>query len=534
MPITIALRFPAGRFHATPWGHHVNEGLPEWPPSPWRLLRALVATWKRKLSREPLVGDNVKSLLARLAGESPAFALPPATLGHTRHFMPLKFPDRGDRTKVFDAFVAVDPDQDVVFHWPDGSLSTDERGALSLLLSQLGYFGRAESWCAARLVPEFDAGKVNCQAGNAGVGYETVRVLGLDPEKWKVWDFKTRTPPDPPWNLLAETADLHAPNEKWSDPPGSRWLTYARPSDCFALKGQGRRQRPPEERTRFTVARFVVDVAEGRRPLPLITEVVPFAEAARAAVLESYRRAMFRRHGRGVYHSETFTGKLEGGAYLQSHDHAFYLPTAEERDHRRIDHLTVFAPAGFTRDEVAALDELRSLRFREADYCLLLTGLGTPGEFNCPMFAASDAWVSATPFVATRHLRRRGTRRDSRAFFDPEAMMSFLGAVLLENWGQRADLQQRSPVAPEVEPIFDALGTGAMRFRPLQFHRGRNRPGDDGFSRAFGAFRLKFAGPVWGPICLGYACHFGLGLFVPDASSGAGPSTGLGSSPVRP
>jgi CRISPR-associated protein Csb2 len=99
MSVTIALRFPAGRFHATPWGHHVNEGLPEWPPSPWRLLRALVATWKRKLGREPLVGDHIEPVPAALAAEPPAFVLPPATLGHTRHFMPLKFPDQGDRTK---------------------------------------------------------------------------------------------------------------------------------------------------------------------------------------------------------------------------------------------------------------------------------------------------------------------------------------------------------------------------------------------------------------------------------------------------
>ena len=40
---TLSIRFPAGRYHATPWGHHVNEGLIEWPPSPWRLLRALLS-----------------------------------------------------------------------------------------------------------------------------------------------------------------------------------------------------------------------------------------------------------------------------------------------------------------------------------------------------------------------------------------------------------------------------------------------------------------------------------------------------------
>src|SRR5437867_3663314 len=46
---TLLLRFPGRRYHATPWGHHVNEGLIEWPPSPWRLLRALLATGYTKL-----------------------------------------------------------------------------------------------------------------------------------------------------------------------------------------------------------------------------------------------------------------------------------------------------------------------------------------------------------------------------------------------------------------------------------------------------------------------------------------------------
>ena len=45
MAATLAIRFPLGRYHATPWDRSVNEGATEWPPSPWRLLRALVATW---------------------------------------------------------------------------------------------------------------------------------------------------------------------------------------------------------------------------------------------------------------------------------------------------------------------------------------------------------------------------------------------------------------------------------------------------------------------------------------------------------
>jgi len=32
--LTIELRFPAGRYHATPWGRSANEADVEWPPSP--------------------------------------------------------------------------------------------------------------------------------------------------------------------------------------------------------------------------------------------------------------------------------------------------------------------------------------------------------------------------------------------------------------------------------------------------------------------------------------------------------------------
>src|SRR5271169_2434215 len=100
----LELHFPAGRYHATPWGRHVNEGAVEWPPSPWRFLRALVAVWKRTLPELPQ--PEVEPILRVLAAP-PDFVLPPASTGHTRHFMPWfkKGPD--DRTLVFDTFVAV-------------------------------------------------------------------------------------------------------------------------------------------------------------------------------------------------------------------------------------------------------------------------------------------------------------------------------------------------------------------------------------------------------------------------------------------
>ena len=43
MPI-LTFTFPGKRYHATPWGAPVNEAQVEWPPSPWRVCRALLAT----------------------------------------------------------------------------------------------------------------------------------------------------------------------------------------------------------------------------------------------------------------------------------------------------------------------------------------------------------------------------------------------------------------------------------------------------------------------------------------------------------
>ena len=71
--LRIDLTLLAGRFHATPWGRHVNEGEPEWPPSPWRLLRALVSSWKRTAPH--LSEKELQPLFSKLA-EAPSFGKP--------------------------------------------------------------------------------------------------------------------------------------------------------------------------------------------------------------------------------------------------------------------------------------------------------------------------------------------------------------------------------------------------------------------------------------------------------------------------
>lgn len=536
MPVSIALSFPGGRFHATPWGHHVNEALPEWPPSPWRLLRSIVSVWKRKLSRRLSLPD-VGPIVSELARSAPEFHLPPATLGHTRHYMPLGSTDESKRTKVFDAFVALAHDAEVVLHWPNATLDDDGARALSLLLSQLGYFGRAESWCSARLVSDFDADRINCSHGPSGNGKESVRVLVADPNEWNHWAFTSKKVihPDPKWNLLAETADLHL--ERWSDPPGSKWLSYARPADCFAppVRTQSRAKRglltplrspgseadsrsgerdhtPP---TRLAVARFALDVASGRAPLPLVTETLPLAEQARKSLLATCRHLALREDStlnpEEIWPlSPAFWGRDQSGTPRRGHEHAFFLPTDEDGD-GRIDHLTVFAAMGLNTLERAALDRLRSLPYGDGDPLrLLLIGIGTRNDFRAPILEESLDFVSATPFLVTRHVKKRGKKRDlPEDYATPQA---FARLVLRQELGRRSE-------TPPVTSI-EALSTiGAHQLRNIQFKRFRRKQGDDGGRRPAGGFRITFESPLRGPLCLGHSCHFGLGLFLPASPS---------------
>ena len=541
--IAVSVSFPSGRFHATPWGRHVNEGAPEWPPSPWRFLRALVAAWKRKLD-DKFGQADVEALLGALIAP-PLFVLPPASAGHTRHYMPWfkawkpEEPEKA-KTLVFDAFVSLLRDAHVVMLWPDARLPSRQRDQLAILLEHLNFFGRAESWCSARLLGDGEyagaAEGVNCRPTNgAGVppGDEIVRVLCGDPDT--AFSNEHTTPKherasgrgkaktrvltplyDPDWHLCMETLALHM--DRWSDPPGSRWVAYARRRDCFKVE-PARRVSRPGTAPRMQVARFALDSTV----LPLVTETLPVAESARRMLMGIYGQRFPAPDGsRG--RSAILSGKAADAQPLQGHGHAYYLPTDEDDD-GRLDHLTIVTTDGFDGGELKTLDWLRELKTPEREESghplrVLLLGMGRLDDYQPYPSRASQVWVSATPFLAPRHLKKRGTKRDPVEL--SQSPQNFLGAVLREELTRliqrRPDLSDLQANALKIEPVVDQHGVfrvGARHLRPIQFKRFRRKRGDDGGNRAAGSFRIDFGRNVCGPITLGHSSHFGLGLFVP-------------------
>ena len=106
-------------------------------------------------------------------------------------------------------------------------------------------------------------------------------------------------------------------------------------------------------------------------------------------------------------------------------------------------------------------------------------------------------WSSLTPFVPPRFFKERG-------------------ANTLEGQVQ-AELASRGlPRAEEVTVLRGSAEVAALRHFVRRRQRGGGSPPVDiGY-----ALSLRFATPVCGMISLGYAAHFGLGLFASEAPEG--------------
>lgn len=494
--IAIRMGFLTGRFHATPWGHHVNEGVVEYPPSVWRLLRSLVATFCRVFPDRAHQdkGDNLavtqlKRIVSALSSP-PEFYLPAAAVAHTRHYDQ----DNGG-VKFFDTFISVNPQETMLWIWRDVDLMEEDRAALSELLVSLGTFGRAESWCEAELLSAEDTAAllakpngeqgINSQplaANTSLAGLETMRLLLPDANADADKLFET---------LLTETAKMR--KSKQLEPMGTRWVTYTRPLDIFRPQRKKKAVRP--ETKRYTVARFALSSAV----LPSVTEALPVAEVARFAV--SSLRA-------NETYSLALAGKAEGeGVPLkEDHAHAHFWATDEDAD-GRLDHLTVYAPRGFDADDVDALGRVRVVKRQYKnlpDVRLVLLGLGTRDDFaHVSVFRVAKRWRSVTPFSLPR-FANRGGGKPPRPRDLPEAQL-------------RRELRLRGLPEPVSVKLLDGYRTGGRReVRWLEFQT-RRLKGREGYGLA--GFELEFAEETAGPLALGFGCHFGLGLFEPLSDS---------------
>ncbi len=391
--LLIELAFPAGRDHATAWGRHVNEGIPEWPPSGYRLIRALYDVWKRKLPEWE--ESRVERLLGMLGTSAPRYRLPSATVSHTRSFLSKNEQDLQSKTLIFDGFVVLSSRATVLMGWPDLTPDSDFLDDLDELLSRLNYLGRSESWIEARTLRGVSGVEWNCftqSAESVNCEMEIVPVASaIPPHDYKPAAIgRGKTLKHLTWMEAIATGTEVILGAGWSHPPAMRYVDYLRPVNSFAPEVRVNRQRKD---SRICSVLYALD----SKVPPDVTETLEVAERVRTKLMGIHKRLA----GGPQHVSVKFSGKDRSGEPLRDHRHAFYLPL-DYNGGGRLDHLLVHCREGFDPLECQALDEFSSL----------WQGGGRPDVRCIPVHwgggrsKEKKIFTSATPFVPPRHHRR--------------------------------------------------------------------------------------------------------------------------------
>jgi CRISPR-associated protein Csb2 len=463
--VTVAVRFPLGRYHATAWDRSVNEGAVEWPPSPWRLLRALVATW---YTRWPELPAPVLDGLLEALGDPPSYRTPPTRAAHTRHYMPdpdHRKGENGATDLTLDPYLSLPPDEPLLVRW-EAQLSDEQRTTLAKLLELMPYIGRADSVCTALL-------------------HDT------DPEPDETW-----WRPAPPTDRADETARLLAPElpirrptleltttevrkARRSLPPETKWVNYTRNSAPT-------KRTPPTRRTQtgITAIRFAV---VSPAPFPATHGVLLADEVHRvvAKKLTDDRPEMLGLNGAAT-----------------NHRHAHWMPLST--NDRSVDSFVVWVPAGLSAQDVARIVTVRRVSGKRGEYELpgfpakvelMLQAVGPVAQVAPELCGPARRWRSLTPYLPVRHRKR-------------ESLDDFIASDVRRELGYRQ-------VEPDVtvarlhpdEAIPDGWSQAFRRYR-VNERLAQRRPGL--------GLSLEFAQEVDGPLILGHLSHFGFGILVPD------------------
>ena len=512
-----------------------------WPPEPWRILRALVASYWRKGDHERWDADDLARLVEALASDLPVFHLPEGAVhAHTRHYMPIRKGKAESRTLVFDAFLHLPAEAEVVAMWTGVSLDADLLEMARDLADGIGYLGRAESWAECRVVTE-TSGEPNCVPAELGASGDLVRVLAprsagayagerrrlLWEEERRILEESVKAPPKAqlrkklkrslragkgadtlPEGLLdalsLDTADLQACG--WGQPPAAYEAIYARaPGAAPGVIPRGRRSTLKRSNmSEPNVARYLV----AGRPLPRIEDAVKIGEVMRLAALSKFGwntdEATGKRRPRAPWQ---ISGRDESNRPVRdpTHPHAFWLPEDADDD-GWIDHIVVYVAGGMDRTVRSRLDRItriwlgeRQSRPRAGDdpgvdeWRLALEGFGRRKDFEggSRILASSRRWRSLTPFLAPGHLKRAGHAGEVRRLlrrrgYDTE------GVAVTER---------------------DEIDVGDTPRRALHFHRFRSQRGERQLDSSGALLEIEFPEEVRGPLALGYGSHFGLGMF---------------------
>ena len=489
----------------------------EWPPSPWRLLRAILAR-SHQLEREHDVQYQPwrESLVRAFCTSAFCWCLPSFSWRGPglRQYQPATFewdpPNRtknvqgnsvnipGERkyrpTLIRDNFWIVGssvtgPCPNVVWWILDGEeWSEDMLDQLDASLERMTYFGRAEAVTEIQRVRELPKDvQANC-------------VLEQNPSLNSVPVLV------PTVNATLEQVQVVTddPSAKNSTvPPGARWM-YAKRPVRPPVKLQKSTSKEPRKSTRF------IQFAVGSRVSPIKKSIVALTQRFRGRVIREFLGGSWQQANVAQRQAvRLLAGKEADGSHLLEgrHPHARFGVLFDAETNRAA-RLFVWRNQPFTVKEKKAI-----LNAAERELELTFGREGSRGPWTIRLVPLDSQvqvppgfdgqrrrhWQTAIFYVPPRHTYNRKSRVKKGE--SPKEQ------IRLELMRQGYDVANLS------------ISLDDQTTEWVQVHRPRRvrRDQEDSKNNERRGFRvsLKFERPVSGPIFLGHSSHFGLGLFIP-------------------
>jgi CRISPR-associated protein Csb2 len=503
MPVVVEVDLLAGRYHAHVWGdsQFAMSG-PEWPPSPWRLLRATASAWfeTRPAPSTTIERDELIEKLGRCP--APEMWLPVTAFREVHYYQPLEH-----KRALHHDFFAVPAGGRFYFAF-DVLLSERQRSLFDALLGRLQYLGRAESRSRLRLSEDVDSPpqgffRVVPRDRAVAGGWSPCRVLCPSIDRAfrasDLWTSRAIATGKKTKKLEGAVdspgTPVHLVDALLSDrkplPDGALWVDYARPERSIV------HEVPPTHARRVwtsggaEVASVVFRLCR-RIPIPLI-DTVAVARAYRDAAVCSFRT------GAAGVHSGMLTGREHDGSVDRAHRHLYYLPQPVNGS-LEISRLVVRVPSGMSlsQEELDALMIVERIRIRRNDRYPITV---IPEHIDGGQTGASRRWRSLTPFLPP--LSHRLGRTDTL----PEAQIA---AFITESCGL-------TPLSVTAVPGPGGAGTRT----PVRAHEYGIATHGSQSSRTWRLtnrlgywYTVEFTTPVVVGTALGADAHFGLGQFT--------------------
>jgi CRISPR-associated protein Csb2 len=499
--LTVKIELLAGRYHANPWGSHVNEAIVEWPPSPYRLVRAIYDSWKRKAPQ--MDESRVISILEKISSESPTFQLPEGRTFSIPAFLDLNDKSMGKKhlskkAYIRDTFVVTNAHATIRMRWDSVILDEDEKKDLNTLLKNINFLGRSESLVRMEIdEPEdyspnsFPISNQSPDIPNEKRNSEIVFIALPVPKE----EFEKNAKTEEIWTdaITTKTSDLFrsqsrrkSEKKQFNEPLAMKLVGYYRKIDSLSPVMAS---KPPSFESKTNAVMYAIDstVMAG------LTETIMVSERIHRKLIGIYKKQFGEENL-----SPKFVGKDKEGQPLKGHRHIYIDPVDFDSD-GFLDHVIIWSREHFDKYEMITLSSLKSVWQSDGkpDLKFIPVEMGEKGKMSFDI--KSQLFRSETPFVPPRHYRK------GRGNYLEWLKGEIRNETRYHNLPEPVDIRI-------IDRVPSKKNLAGKVIRWLDFKRARK---DDIERQGYG-FLIKFDDSVSGIFNLGYGAHYGLGLFIPE------------------